>query len=163
MHHLAKNKGTYILILFFKSPVHISVGRLSTRFFDSGVFAYVGSALGPGGLHSRLKRHLSEPKSPHWHLDYILPHVKIMGALIRGDGIRRECQWSEWVSPRAMACIKAFGSSDCRCKSHLFYLGEKARFRPFVNQACSALRADFLTYRTLREKSGLRHAVCRDE
>jgi len=42
-------KGTYILILTLNKSRKIYIGRLGEFTFEYGYYAYVGSALGPGG------------------------------------------------------------------------------------------------------------------
>ncbi len=51
-------QGSYILILHLNRPERIAVGKLGKCSFPAGYYTYVGSALGPGGLASRLKHHL---------------------------------------------------------------------------------------------------------
>ena len=66
-------KGTYVLILNLKRAKRIVVGnskkaKLSSRLFQAGYYAYVGSAFGPGGLAARIKRHLIQDKRYKCHL-----------------------------------------------------------------------------------------------
>ena len=69
-------KGTYVFILYLRRKKRFIVGR-SKKFgsfhktFQTGYYAYVGSAFGPGGLSSRIKRHLVKDKRLVWHIDYL--------------------------------------------------------------------------------------------
>ncbi|MGD8921323.1 MAG: DUF123 domain-containing protein, partial [Gammaproteobacteria bacterium] len=47
--------GTYILKFHLGRDRNIRIGALGPLKFSSGVYLYVGSALGPGGLRARLK------------------------------------------------------------------------------------------------------------
>jgi len=65
---------TYVLILRLKRNRKIRIGRSkgsSPILFRAGYYAYVGSAFGPGGLKSRVKRHLRMDKKTVWHIDYL--------------------------------------------------------------------------------------------
>ncbi|HYA22015.1 MAG TPA: DUF123 domain-containing protein [Thermoproteota archaeon] len=39
--------------------------------FHPGLYLYVGSARGPGGLRARVARHLRRDKVRKWHIDYL--------------------------------------------------------------------------------------------
>ena len=120
---IASNPGTYILLLTLPEPAELQIGRLRRMSFESGLHCYVGSALGPGGLAARLNRHASGAGQRHWHIDYLLPHARLLGALAREDPQRLECAWAAWAGEQAQACIRGFGSSDCTCPGHLFFFG----------------------------------------
>jgi hypothetical protein len=49
--------GTYILILRSELNASVEIGAWGQLAIVSGYYAYVGSALGPGGLLARLSRH----------------------------------------------------------------------------------------------------------
>jgi Uri superfamily endonuclease len=133
--------GIYVLLLDI-DDVCIRVGSLGSIDFD-GIYAYVGSAL--NSLDARVSRHLRRDKRKHWHIDYLTSNdrVNIRYVLcaeidkskkdddgIDGiDGIdgqwskrRYECIISRGIAEKGSS-IKRFGSSDCKCASHLHLLG----------------------------------------
>ena len=119
-----KSCGTYALILELDQETVITVGRLGTFRFPAGYYAYVGSALGSGGLAARLARHRRQDKRTRWHIDYVLAHARIVDVRVDESGQRLECTWARALLSRPGAQIVAprLGSSDCACPSHLVYL-----------------------------------------
>ena len=116
------DKGIYCLV--FQTPgCTIRVGALGTLTFRAGCYAYVGSALGSGGLE-RLGRHISltrlRDKQPKWHVDYILlsPCFSLVYAVYAVTADRLECRLAHELNEGA---IPKFGCSDCSCISHLLY------------------------------------------
>ena len=133
--------GTYILLVELASPVVIGVGKLGAIPFDMGVYAYVGSAFGPGGLAARLHRYIGGPRKIHWHVDYLLEWAEVIGTLHKADPERRECHWARWLGSRAKAHVPGFGSSDCCCESHLFLVGDATRSEHLLAAAGCELKA----------------------
>ena len=113
--------GTYVLILNLRRPIAIHIGRLGCFQFPAGLYVYVGSARGPGGLAARLARHLRSPKPLRWHIDYLRPHAQPVEIWHAAGSQRRECDWAQALFrlPGALAPAPRFGASDCRCVSHL--------------------------------------------
>jgi Uri superfamily endonuclease len=116
--------GTYAVLL---SPSHhgpVPIGRLGILMLGTGVFIYVGSALGPGGIASRCRHHHRIATRPHWHLDYLRPHCEIIGYWIAYGTERLEHTWAHALGrlPGVRRPISGFGSSDCDCPTHLFEL-----------------------------------------
>jgi Uri superfamily endonuclease len=134
--------GTYTLLARMLSTPRIAVGRIGVIRFPAGHYAYVGSALGPGGLAARLRRYAAGPRRLHWHIDYLLQHAEVTGALICSDDRRLECRWAAWFDERAAATIDGFGASDCRCRGHLFNLGSKHAAEEIIGAAGLDLKAD---------------------
>ncbi|RLB43231.1 MAG: hypothetical protein DRH12_03605 [Deltaproteobacteria bacterium] len=125
-------QGTYILIIRVLTPKDLDVGKLGKIHFDKGLYAYVGS--GMRGLEGRIKRHLRRKKKNHWHIDYLLAYSEIIDLIILETRQRCECEVASRLSAQ-FSSIKNFGSSDCRCSSHLFFLGkEKARLDKIVTR-----------------------------
>jgi endonuclease-3 len=126
-------KGTYILIISLKSKKRIKVGSLGYIDFDKGYYFYIGSALGKSmSLENRIARHLRKEKKIRWHIDYLLSDddAEIIRVLtFRG---RKECRIARKLS-KTFIRIKKFGSSDCKCYSHLFY-SKKLNFSLFHQQ-----------------------------
>lgn len=114
--------GTYVLWLRVDAPRTIGVGRLGERLLAAGVYAYVGSAHGPGGLGARLRRHLRADKIHHWHIDALTACVPMMAIWYTTAPERLECTWAQHLARLAgvSAPVEGFGASDCRCVAHLF-------------------------------------------
>ncbi len=113
-------KGIYILEILLERDLEIKVGSMGTVRFKKGAYAYVGSAM--GGLEQRIKRHLRKEKSLHWHIDYLLNEAKIVGVGIKQTRRKyEECLTAGKLHENNGLPIKGFGSSDCRCGSHLIY------------------------------------------
>ena len=119
-------RGTYALLLLMNQATSILVGRLGRIRFPAGSYVYVGSALGSGGLPARLARHLRQAKKRHWHIDHLLAVAQIVHVRFDASGARLECGWAQRLLqvPGAEVLMPGFGSSDCRCPTHLLYFGE---------------------------------------
>lgn len=117
-------KGTYSLLLELAEPTRITVGALGSIQFPPGYYAYTGSAFGAGGF-ARIDRHhrvhTGENQTRHWHIDYLLPHVK-MTQVFRAHNVDDECGISNRLPGDP---LRKFGSSDCSCPSHLRYTPNK--------------------------------------
>jgi Uri superfamily endonuclease len=126
-------RGSYILILHLEHTNTISVGKRRKWCFPAGYFAYVGSALGPGGLASRLKHHICSTASPHWHIDYLRPGTRLIELWISEFPGHLEHQWAAFLYQfhKTVRIFKGFGCSDCKCPSHLFYFSGRPAFRRF--------------------------------
>jgi Uri superfamily endonuclease len=113
--------GTYLLALRLPQPRCIRVGALGPINFQPGLYVYLGSARGPGGLAARLGRHCEGGRSEHWHLDYLRTSAKPVLAGWRTGRRRLECAWARRLARAAGTSpqIPGFGSSDCRCLTHL--------------------------------------------
>lgn len=116
------HKGSYILLINLPKAARLAAGRLGEVHFAAGWYAYVGSAM--RGFGSRLPHHLRKNKKPHWHIDYLLQAGHIERIITLEADTRTECRIARSLMQQ-FACIPGFGSSDCRCKSHLFYAGNR--------------------------------------
>ena len=116
--------GSYILLIEMPEGQPITVGSLKTICFPGGYYAYAGSAL--GGFKSRLNRHLRIDKKIHWHIDYLLQKATIKDIIICQTEDRTECAIAQALSHQ-FDSIPRFGSSDCRCHSHLFSATEEMK------------------------------------
>ena len=114
-------KGCYCLIIHVNDSKEIRVGKLGKIKFKKGYYIYVGSAM--NGLESRLKRHLSNSKKLHWHVDYLLKNAEIADIIYNVDK-KVECEISQCISAKAEG-VEGFGCSDCDCESHLYYFKSK--------------------------------------
>lgn len=143
---ITNTPGTYLLLLELTECADIRIGRSKQRafVFQPGWYAYVGSALGAGGLRSRLRRHASHNlQRKHWHIDYFSERAELYGALVLENRERVECVWSRWIAKRAEACIEGFGASDCRCRGHLYRLAGFLARNELIEVACRELQARF--------------------
>jgi Uri superfamily endonuclease len=115
-------KGTYVLILRASSKQRIRIGKLGRFDFDSGYYAYVGSAFGPGGVAARIGHHLGSAAKPRWHIDYLRGAMRIEEIWVSTDSVKREHEWARSLcrSEGVAVPIAGFGSSDCNCAAHLF-------------------------------------------
>ena len=113
--------GIYIL-LFSGRSAEVRVGSLNVLPFAQGYYAYIGSALGPGGL-ARVSRHIrlarAQDRTPRWHVDYLLtdPRFRLIRVYCGYTTERLECPLAQAL---VLPVIPGFGSSDCRCAGHLF-------------------------------------------
>ncbi len=117
-------KGSYILLIKLPTEQTIGIGSLNVVPFPGGYYAYVGSAM--GGFKSRLNRHLKSNKKPHWHIDYLLQKASINSIILCETNDRAECAVAQALS-RQFDSIPGFGSSDCKCRSHLFFAGDEMK------------------------------------
>jgi Uri superfamily endonuclease len=113
-------KGIYCLIIDFKEKSSIIIGKKGEMEFNKGCYVYVGSAL--NSLEARIRRHLSHEKKLHWHVDYLLQSEKgcIVDVCFAITTENLECALSKNITEFAEG-VKDFGSSDCKCPSHLFF------------------------------------------
>jgi sugar fermentation stimulation protein A len=121
------DSGTYILLVYLNKTQKIKPGKLPEAQYKKGIYLYVGRAL--TGLQARINRHTRRHKKIFWHIDYLLQKAKIMDIWIRRDYFG-ECATALEIQNAKSAVAKAvqgFGSSDCRCLTHLFYLPEKTK------------------------------------
>lgn len=115
--------GVYQLVLVLPETVTLQVGRLGVFTFPAGRYIYTGSAM--GGLQGRIARHLRAKKRLHWHIDYLLQSARVQEVHFTPTRERIECALNQQVMQEAGAqvIVPGFGSSDCRCVTHLVYVG----------------------------------------
>ena len=116
--------GSYTLLIKLPGQETISVGSLKTIHFPRGYYAYVGSAM--GGFRARLNRHLKGNKKPHWHIDYLLQKASITSIILCETEHSVECTIAQALE-RQFNSVPGFGSSDCKCHSHLFFDTEQMK------------------------------------
>jgi Uri superfamily endonuclease len=131
---LPRERGTYALLLHLPESAQAEVGRLGVVRLAAGRYVYVGSAHGAGGLAARVGRHLRDDKVRHWHVDTLTALARPVEVWFATGDARLECAWAEALAatPGVTIPVAGFGSSDCRCTSHLFHLsgpGMEARAR----------------------------------
>ena len=126
---IPESQGTYCLLLYADSEKSIKVGALGPLKIKKGYYVYIGSAFGPGGLKARISRHIKKSKKIRWHIDYLRKATEIVDIKFSTDKKRLECKWAaKFAENGGETPFKNFGSSDCKCFSHLFYFENKINF-----------------------------------
>jgi Uri superfamily endonuclease len=112
-------KGIYVLIIRIDRNISVDTGAIGKLNFEKGLYAYVGSA--QNNLEARIKRHLRTEKAKFWHIDYLLDNssVKVLKVFYNRAGRPNECKIAKELAKKGSP-IRGFGSSDCKCESHLF-------------------------------------------
>jgi len=111
-------KGSYILLIELSEEQIITIGSLKAIYFPGGYYAYVGSAM--GGFKPRLSYYLRGNKKPRWHIDYLLEKASIADIILCETEERIECTIAQALKGQ-FDSIPGFGTSDCKCNSHLFF------------------------------------------
>lgn len=70
-----------------------------------------------------MKKDYTKEKKLFWHIDYLLnsDKTKIKKIIIKEDIKKEECNLANIINIKGKVILK-FGSSDCNCKSHLFFV-----------------------------------------
>ena len=115
--------GCYVLALIVGNNLEV---RTRSSFFQipKGVYFYVGSARGAGGVKARVFRHILRQGRRHWHIDHLLgaEEVRVSGFY----AIPSQKQWDcEVEVARALSTalkpVPGFGCTDkVKDVSHLF-------------------------------------------
>ncbi|MFO7957568.1 MAG: GIY-YIG nuclease family protein [Candidatus Brocadiia bacterium] len=112
--------GVYVFVMHCGRAFSARIGALGELGFEPGFYCYVGSAR--AGLRARVCRHLRRGgKRPHWHIDYLRPCVRGVGAMVWPGKDADECVLSGLVAEKAERSVPNFGCSDCACGSHLHF------------------------------------------
>ena len=110
-------RGSYILVIMLDERLNTIVGKLGEISFRAGYYIYTGSAW--NGIEQRLRRHFHKDKRARWHIDHLTSFEKPEYAIVIQNE-RIECKMASLLS-ELFDGIRGFGSSDCKCYSHLFY------------------------------------------
>ncbi|MDA3941092.1 MAG: DNA/RNA nuclease SfsA [Spirochaetia bacterium] len=114
------DSGIYMVIVKLEQDKTIPTGKLEYSKYKSGYYLYAGSA--KTNLSKRIKRHKNRTKKTfHWHIDYLTAsadEVKTFG--IYTDRFS-ECDIAQGLQGIGGRGILNFGSTDCKCSSHLYY------------------------------------------
>jgi sugar fermentation stimulation protein A len=114
------DRGSYLIILELPEARQVEPGSLGTLTFAPGWYVYAGSA--QKNLSRRVNRHLRKiRKQKHWHIDYLTPFAKTLKALPVMSRRNLECRLARALGELGGQAVPGFGSSDCRCGSHLYY------------------------------------------
>ena len=145
----ARDRGSYLLVLHLGEDREIPVGSLGSVPFRKGFYIYVGSAMAT--LTKRIERHLRMRKRHHWHIDELRAVCDVRAALAIRASARLECDIAAAVSPIADWSVPGFGSSDCRCPTHLFAMDrDPIATKPFQD-LLRFFRMDRFTEQGVRE------------
>lgn len=112
--------GAYVMGFRLDASRTVEVGALGTIRFSAGYYLYVGSAT--RGLDARMRRHQRRRKRFRWHVDWLRAAADAVKAWPIRATERIECGLARSLAERAAAGPAGFGSSDCDCRTHLFYL-----------------------------------------
>jgi Uri superfamily endonuclease len=120
-------KGTYILVISVVDDLNVKIGCLGRYELKKGIYVYVGSARGPGGLKARIYRHLKLNKKVRWHIDYLTvnPKVKIKAVFYLKSKALLEAAIAKKLFNNDLfeGVIKGFGCTDKRNSyTHLYKL-----------------------------------------
>lgn len=146
---LPTDRGTYALWLTCTEERPLKIGRLGTLYTGVGIYVYIGSAFGPGGLRARIRHHLQPAKHLHWHLDYLKQVAKPSEIWFSDDPAPREHLWVGLMarSRGATLPMPGFGATDCACPSHLFFFSRSPSFYGFKRRLRVAVPGHRYIYR----------------
>ncbi len=150
---LPSRPGTYVLVFHLTRRGAAAVGRLGEVSFPPGYLLYAGSALGPGGLAGRVRRHLRSPETrrPHWHVD-ALAAIASPEEVWWQEGVQRsECRWADTLATLAERRPPGFGASDCRCPGHLIHIKDRQGLESAWRVLCRIAPGGLMRWRPARE------------
>lgn len=138
---LPQAPGVYALILALPSWVEVRVGSAKSR-LSPGLYVYVGSARGSGGLRARVSRHVKRKEGVKWHVDQLTLSAARVELVVYAECKCEECALVPHLEARGFAHLAlGFGSSDCRrgCTSHLLsFKGSLGKCAGLVTEAFRA-------------------------
>ena len=140
---------SYLLLIQVRQPFKRKIKSLGAVNFKKGYYLYVGSSPART-LGARLRRHISKRKKLFWHIDF-LTTSKFCGVQEIYVFKCRECNLARCLESRGFTIAKEkFGSTDCHCPSHLFYLVHKRLFQDFLSKnQCTLTRTLCISVRIL--------------
>ncbi|MCD6381707.1 MAG: GIY-YIG nuclease family protein [Candidatus Aenigmarchaeota archaeon] len=126
-------KGVYVLLIKVSRNVKLKVGCLGVIKFSKGFYAYVGSA--QNSLESRIKRHFRKRKKKFWHIDYLLSNSfsSIQKVFYLTSDKDMECRIAT-IMIQDFNYVPGFGSSDCKCASHLVKVSNIQNFYEIIRE-----------------------------
>lgn len=134
--------GTYVV--FFTLAAAATghrIGSLGTFDFPAGVYAYLGSAFGGGGVRKRAHRHLTRRSKERWNIDWLKPLCTPVAVWWTHDRRKVEFDWARILAslPGASFPAPAFGAADNRAaKAHLVRFDRVPSFTLFRQRATAA-------------------------
>ncbi len=129
-------KGAYVVWLEANAHSRVTIGRLGTMQLQPGYYAYIGSAMGPGGIRARLRHHLRIAVRPRWHVDYLRAACDVCELWYGVTEDKGEHRWVAAIAdlPGAMLAMPGFGASDHPGATHLFRFDAVPSVEAFVAQ-----------------------------
>jgi len=116
--------GSYVIIGRLDNDIQLSSGPFSEFELMRGHYGYSGSAFGPGGLFSRISRHLNPDTKRFWHFDHLKASLNFEEILFSSRSVKQECDFIKEIKKMEKVTfpIPRFGAADCRekCPAHLF-------------------------------------------
>ncbi len=116
--------GVYVFVFRVARDFTTSVGSLGTIYFQQGVYGYIGSARGAGGVRSRVLHHIRKRKRLWWHIDYLTVASEVLPLYIVYAETSRDVEpflaQEIGLSPCWSGYVKGFGSSDKNSSTHLY-------------------------------------------
>jgi len=129
IHNLPNARGSYLLVLNLAPGQAIEIGQAGWIDFPPGYYVYTGSAMGSGGIKTRLGRHLAPSSKRHWHIDFLRGYTQVIAYAWVIHDFPRECDWIRVLAalPVATFPAKGFGAGDCHrgCAAHLVHFPDK--------------------------------------
>ena len=118
------DSGIYIAVFHLPKDQFIQVGKLGRIRFPQGIYHYVGSA--QRNLSARIERHSRRKKPLRWHIDYLSVKAEMLGAIVIPGSRERDCELAKELTGIYEVAVPGFGSFDCRCDGHLFYIPDES-------------------------------------
>ena len=114
-------KGSYFLVIKLEEEKTI---RTKGKTFEllPGYYVYVGSAM--NSLEKRVRRHFSQEKKLHWHIDYLLKEARLLRAYLIPSKERLEETLSVEVSKHGKP-VPGFGAGDVKVNTNLYHFNEE--------------------------------------
>ncbi|NBC29521.1 MAG: DUF123 domain-containing protein [Spirochaetes bacterium] len=131
-----EDRGVYLLVVERRERLDRQIGAIGRIHFPAGYYVYIGSA--KRGLKARVERHKRRRKKIRWHIDYLTVDADRVRAFPIYTGNDLECSLAGRLHAIAVQsggeAVPGFGSSDCKCESHLMRLpSNPMRNELFVN------------------------------
>ncbi|MCF7953655.1 MAG: DNA/RNA nuclease SfsA [Spirochaetales bacterium] len=114
-----KNAGVYFIVMKVSEEMKLPISSLGSPVLKPGWYIYAGSA--KKNLLQRINRHLRKNKRLRWHIDYLTTRADSIKAFPIRTLKDIECSLAGDIRRISDGFVPKFGSSDCRCPSHLFY------------------------------------------
>ncbi len=115
--------GSYLIIGSLDNEILLDSGLFSGHELIRGYYVYSGSACGPGGLYSRISRHLNPHTKRFWHFDHLKASLRFEEVILSAGRVRHECDFIKVLQAIKDVSfpLPLFGASDCRqkCPAHL--------------------------------------------
>ena len=144
--------GTYIVFFRLTRPMErLTIGALGTFDFPAGVYAYLGSAFGGGGVRTRTGRHLTRRSKEKWNIDWLKPYCAPVAVWWTHDRRKVEFAWADVLAalPGASFPAPGFGAADnAGAEAHLVRFDEVPSFGEFRRRVSVVVRDHAHVHRT---------------